>query len=217
MEVISMISDINFCDNTIDIYLDSFNSSFTISKECLKYSDFIKDLIGVYIFDQIAIDEFLKGIIFDKSVCLELSIIFLKCASVYEGVELFQYINDKYYLPYIVVSICDFYVICNDYCYIGSFLKYLDRCSWNVNISDIDLVSSKYNLSFLDNNEYIDINDFYTISDILDKIDLFDCSMIGGGDITFDLAVSLGIKYILIDKNSNINKFFDIVNMLDEY
>ena len=214
-----MISDIFFKGYSVYVFLDSgYVSSFKISKKCLKYFKCVKKkLVGIHIFDQVTIDSILKKDVFDKNVCLELSIIFLKCASMYEGVELFQYINSEYYLPYIVVNVNGFNVVCNDYCYINSFLKYLSMCSWNVDISDIDLISSKYNLSFFDNNEYIDINDFYTISDILDKIDLFDCSMIGGGDIVFDLAVSLGIKYVLIDKNSNIDRFFDIVNMIDEY
>ena len=214
-----MISGIVFHGNYIYIFLDSDNSySFKVSKKCLKYSDFFNDsLVDVHIFDQLTIDIFLKSIISDKSVCMELSIIFLKCASIYEGVELFQYINSEYFLPYVVVNIGDNYVVCNDYCYIELFLNYLDRCSWNVDISDIDLVSSKYNLSFLDNKEYIDINDFDIITDVLEKIDLCDCSMIGGEDIVFDLSVSLGIKYVLIDKRSNINRFFNIVNVLDEY
>ena len=120
------------------------------------------------------------------------------------------------FLPYVVVDIGCSYVVCNDYCYIKPILNYLDRCSWNVDISDIDLVSSKYNLSILENCEYIDINDFDTITDVLEKIDLCDF-MIGGNDISFDLSVSLGIKYVLIDKDSNINRFFGIVNILDEY
>lgn len=209
-----MINDISFCNNFIDIVIDDSNK-FDVSKKCLKYSDSIRNLIGVHVFDQVTIDGILKSIIFDKNVCLELSILFLKCASIYQGVELFQYINNEYYLPYVVVSANDFYVVCNDYCYIESFLNYLDKCSWNVSISDINLISSKYNLILLDECEYININDFYTISDLLDKIDLGDCSMIGGCDISFDLSVSLGIKYVLIDNSSNIKSFFNIVNMLD--
>lgn len=211
-----MISDIVFFDDFIDIVIDD-SYRFNVSKECLKYRYYIKKLIGIHIFDQVTIDEILKDTLFDKSVCMELSIIFLKCASIYEGVELFQYINSEYFLPYVVVSIGGSYVVCNDYCYIEPFLNYLDRCSWNVDINEINLISSKYNLSFLDNKEYIDINDFDTITDLYYDIDLCDCSMIGGNDISFDLAVSLGIKYVLIDKNSNINRFFDIVNILDEY
>ena len=87
----------------------------------------------------------------------------------------------------------------------------------NIDISDVKLVSSKYNLSILEDIEYIDINDFLTITDVFDKIDLCGCSMIGGNDIAFDLAVSLGVKYVLIDKDSNINRFFDIVKYLDKY
>lgn len=214
-----MISDIFFKGFSVFIFLDScYVSSFRISKKCLKYFKCVKKkLVDIHIFDQVTIDSILKKNVFDKNVCLELSIIFLKCASMYEGVELFQYINDKYYLPYIVVNVNGFNVVCNDYCYINSFLKYLSMCSWNVDISDIDLISSKYNLSILDDCEYIDINDFGTITDLLDDIDLHGCFIISGRDIVFDLAVSLGIKYILIDKNSNIDRFFDIVNMLDEY
>ena len=211
-----MINGINFYGNFIDIVIDD-NYRFNVSKECLKYRYYIKKLIGIHIFDQVTIDENLKDIIFDKSVCMELSIIFLKCASIYEGIELFQYINSEYYLPYVVVDIGDNYVVCNDYCYIEPFLNYLDRCSWNVDINEINLISSKYNLSILENCEYIDINDFDTITDLLDSIDLYGCFMMGGEDIAFDLAVSLGIKYVLIDKDSNINRFFDIVKYLDEY
>ena len=210
-----MINGINFYGNFIDIVIDD-SYRFNVSKECLKYRYYIKKLIGIHIFDQVTIDEILKDTLFDKSVCMELSIIFLKCGSIYEGIELFQYINSEYYLPYVVVDIGDNYVVCNDYCYIEPFLNYLDRCSWKVDINEINLISSKYNLSILENCEYIDINDFDTITDVLEKIDLCDF-MIGGNDIVFDLAVSLGIKYVLIDKNSNINRFFNIVNILDEY
>ena len=214
-----MISDIFFQGNFICVFLDSgYVSSFKISKKSLKYFKCVKKkLVGIHIFDQVTIDSILKRNVFDKNVCLELSIIFLKCASIYEGVELFQYINSEFFLPYVVVNIDDNYIVCNDYCYIEPFLNYLDRCSWNVDINEINLISSKYNLSVLENCEYIDVNDFDTITDVLEKIDLCDCSMIGGNDISFDLAVSLGIKYVLIDKRSNINRFFDIVNILDEY
>lgn len=214
----SKISDIFFHDVFLDIFLDSgYCNSFKVSKKCLKYIESIKGLIGIHVFDQVSIDNSLKSIIFDKSACLELSIVFLKMASIYEGVQVFQYINDEYYLPYIVLSVDGCYVVCNDYCFIDDVLMYLDRSLWIVDINDVNVVSSKYNLSILNNIEYIDINDFYTITDVLAKIDLCDCSMIGGNDISFDLAVSLGVKYVLIDSKSDIKKFFDIINILNEY
>ena len=211
-----VISDIFFHGNYIDIVLDSGDSNgFKVSKKCLKYSDSIRNLIGIHIFDQLAIDSILKSFIFNRCVCMELSIIFLNLASIYRGVQIFEYISDEYYLPYVVVSANGYNVICNDYCYINDFFEFLDNCSWNVDISDINLVSSKYNLCILDDIEYIDIRDFFTITDVLDRIDLFECLMICGGDIVFDLAVSLGIKYVLLDRNSNINRFFDIIKYLD--
>ena len=214
-----MICGIVFHGNYIYIFLDSDNSySFKVSKKCLKYSYFFNDsLVGVHIFDQLTIDIFLKSIISDKSVCMELSIILLNVASIYQNVQVFEYISDEYYLPYIVVNIDNKFIVCNDYCYIKDFICFLNNCTWNIDISDIKLVSSKYNLSILDDIEYIDISEFLTITDVLDKIDLCGCSMIGGNDIAFDLAVSLGLKYVLIDKDSNINRFFDIVKYLDKY
>ena len=216
-----MINDISFHGNYIDISLDEEDiNSFKVTKKCLRYIDSIRNsLDGVYIFDQVSIDNVLKSIVVDKGICLELSIIFLRMASIYQNIQVFQYINDEYYLPYIVFSVDNNYVVCNDYCYINSFFNYLDECFWNLSIDDIKLVSSKYNLSFLnDDIHYICVDDFYTITDILNNIDLNgDNVIVGGNDIIFDLAVSLGIKYVLIDKNSNINSFFDIVNKLDIY
>lgn len=212
------ISNIKFNKNSISIFVGDNCWDFSItSKKYLKYMDLLKkNIVGVCIFDQITIDNILKSIIFDKSICLELSIIFLKMASIIDGVELFQYISDEYYLPNIVVNVSNTYVVCLDYSSNESFYNYLNRCSWNLNISDIDLVSSKYCLSILDGNyEYIDVNDFYTITDVLEKIYISDNVIIGGSDIIFDLAVSLGIEYVLIDSNSNVQRFFDIVKYFD--
>lgn len=209
-----MINNIVFYNNFIDIVINNSNR-FKVSNKCLRYAFSLKKLIGIHIFDLVSIDSILKENISNKSVCLELSIIFLKCATIYNGLELFSYISDEYYLPYVVIKVSDKYVVCNDYCYIESFLSYLNRCFWNIDISDIELLFSKYNLSFLDHLDYININDYFTITDIFDEIDLGDFSMISGSDIVFDLAVSLGIKYVLIDKKTNYKRLFDIVKYLD--
>ena len=209
-----MINDISIYSNFIDIVIDDSNR-FDVSRKCLKYSECIKKLVGVHIFDQVTIDEMLKHNISDKSVCLELSIIFLKCASRYSDLELFSYISDEYYLPYVVFDVGNNYIVCSDYCYVEPFFNYLDRCFWNIDdISDIDIISSKYNLSVLDYLDYIDISNYFTITDILDEIELDNYSMISGS-IAFDLAVSLGIKYVLINKKTNYKRLLDIVNYLD--
>ena len=124
MEALSMINDIRFHGDYIDLFLDNgYSNIFKVSRKCFKYVDFLrKNLIGIYIFDQVTIDNILKSIVASKNVCLELSVAFLKIASDYQGVHVFEYINNEYYLPYIVICINGYHVICNDYCYIDSFL-----------------------------------------------------------------------------------------------
>ena len=136
-----MIDNLVFYNNYIDVVIDN-SYRFKVSNKCLRYGFFLKKLIGIHIFDLVSIDDILKKNISNKSVCLELSIIFLKCASIYSGLELFSYISDEYYLPYVAICIGDKYVVCNDYCYIEPFIEYLSRCSWNVDISEINEISS---------------------------------------------------------------------------
>lgn len=218
----SKIKDISFFKNddlSVMINLDSGNCcKYSIgSKKYLKYIDKIrKGLIGIEVFDQVSIDDKLINLNIDRSFCMGISSSILKAASEEEGGHLFEYISDVYSVPHIVVDLDGILVLVNDYHFLKPFLDFINNCSDN--ISDIKQILSKYDLDIFSNRyEFIDVDNFFTITEVLDTIDDYcDSSiMISGNDIIYDLAFSLGIDYIKIDKYSSVDRFLEIVNIMN--
>lgn len=189
------------------------------SKKYLRYIDKIrKSLIGMEVFDQVSIDEKLINLNIDRSLCMGISSAVMKVASKEEDVELFYYISEEFYIPSFVVDINGVFVKISDYWQVKPFLSFLDSCSWNVNIDEIKKISLKYRLKlFSDNYKLIDINKLDTVTSIFDFVDEYSDStiMICGDDIVYDLAVSLGLEYIKLGKDSNFDRFLEIVNLID--
>lgn len=223
----SKIKDMTFykIDNSIvsmSIYLESgISSKHNIcSNKYLKYIDKIKDsLIGMEIFDQEGIDNKLMKLNIDSSLCMGISSAILKIASKEENVEVFEYINDIYAVPSVVIDVNNIKILVNDYLDVKPFLDFIDKCLWNIHFDDIKKISSKYNVDILHNKyKLIDINKFNTITSFFEAIDntSHDALMIHANDeIIYDLAFSLEFDYVLLDKHSNFNRFLDIVNLLE--